>query len=290
MPKEIMSYLPPEVGRALTELPKAKWQALEEIRLRMGREVTILWGGVEEPLSLANPLVTTADMMVYTLNMASGYSPYANEAAFHQGFLPLPGGHRLGICGTMVTTKGQVTALKDLSSLNLRIARQRFGCGRMLYEHLKNSRENLLIFGAPACGKTTLLRDTIRQLSNSGQRVGLVDSRGEVASCLEGAPQMDVGSHTDVLSMGEKSTSMEMLLRVMNPQWIAVDEITAATDVLSMVQASYCGVHLLATAHGFSREDLMQRPLYRQMMEAKIFQTIALVDRAKQVTLEEMNR
>ncbi|MFI3312586.1 MAG: ATPase, T2SS/T4P/T4SS family [Eubacteriales bacterium] len=286
--KTITEYLPPEVAAALIKLPSGALERLEEIRFRMGREVTALTAGREVPLSFSPVLMTTESMINQLVNRCCAYSPYALEEQLRQGFLPLKGGHRLGLCGTVVMAGQDVVTLKNLSSANFRIARECKGCGDILAGNLEKTGENLLIFGPPASGKTTLLRDCIRQISDGGQRISLVDSRGEIAACVDGRPQLDVGRCTDILSLGEKGASMELLLRVMNPTWLAVDEITATADIQAMVQASYCGVSILATAHGHSMEDLRRRPLYHQLLETEIFKQIALVNRDKQVKIERI--
>lgn len=285
---EILQYLPEDLADMVEKMPASLLAQLEEIRFRMGREVTLLVAGREMPLSFSPLVVTTEALLTQLVNRCCAYSPYAQEEQLRQGFLPLEGGHRLGLCGTVVMDGGQVSTLKQLSSANLRIARECRGCANILVENLEKIGENMLIFGPPASGKTTLLRDLVRQLSNGGQRISLVDGRGELAACVDGRPQLDVGRHTDVMSLGEKAMAMELMLRVMNPQWIAVDEITAKADVEAMVQASYCGVNILATAHGHSLADLRQRPLYRQLMELDIFQQIALINRDKTVKIERI--
>ena len=288
--RQVLPLLPREVSGAVQDMPGSILGKVEELRFRMDCEITAVISGQEQPLSLKGPLVCTDATLEHLINAATGYSAYAAENFLRHGFLPLPGGHRLGFCGTAVVTDGRVETLRDLSSANLRIARQQRGCARFAMESLGADFGSTLILGPPGSGKTTLLRDMIRMLSDvNGQRVGVVDSRGEIAACSGGRPQMQVGRRTDVVSMTSKEYGMELLLRAMNPQWIAVDEITAASDVEAMMRASYCGVRLLATAHAFCREDLMRRPLYREMMQMEIFQNLLVLDASKQMKLERMD-
>ena len=208
-----------------------------------------------------------------------------------QGFLPLRGGHRLGFCGTAVVERGEVTALRDLSSANLRVARACHGCADEALRLLGESPGSVLIAGPPGSGKTTLLRELVRLLSDRlGRRVGVVDSRGELAACLNGEPQFAIGRRTDVISMVPKAQGMELLLRVMSPEWIAVDEITAGEDVRALNRAGYCGVRLLATVHAYGLTDLKRKPLYRKLLEEGIFDTILSLDRQRQLRLERMEK
>ncbi len=169
-----------------------------------------------------------------------------------------------------------------LSSVNLRIAREKPGVGKGLLPRLLEGRtmKNTLILSPPGNGKTTLLRDLIRQLSDGPQalRVGLVDERGEVAALYHGVPQMNVGTRTDVIDGCLKSVGLLLLLRSMNPNVLAVDEITAPEDVDALTMAANCGVSLLATAHGGDRGDLERRPLYRRLLEQGIFRLLLRIE------------
>lgn len=288
--EQIVNLLPMEVGQAVRELPQARQQILEEIRLRTGCEVTAVLAGAEEALCVRRPLICTRSMLEQLVNAACGYSAYAAEETLRQGYLPLKGGHRVGLCGTAVMDGTRIITMKEISSANVRIARQIPGCAEELARTLAAHPVNTLLIGPPGSGKTTLLRDLVRQMSDRyGWRMGLVDSRGELAACLGGEPQLTVGRRTDVVSRMPKAEAMELLLRTMNPQWIAVDEITAAEDVEAMDRSAYCGVGILATAHGSGREDLVQRPLYRRLVELNLFQTLVILDREKTARVERMD-
>ncbi len=252
-----------------------KSEGLEELRMRVGQPLQLRYANKETELgSRVEPA-----HLEEVIRRACRQSVYACNDTLKDGYLTIEGGHRIGVCGTAVIRDGEIQTLRSPGSLSIRIARQVRGCAERLQPVLRSS---VLLLGPPGSGKTTLLRDAVVQLSDRlKQRVALVDERGELAAAVGGVPQLEVGSRTDVLVNIRKSEGIMMLLRTMNPQWIAVDEITDPSDIQSMVQASYCGVHLLATAHGRDREDLYRRPLYRKLMETGVFQTVVLLDEKK---------
>ncbi len=287
--RQLLPYLPPEVGQAVLDLPEARQARLEELRFRRCCELSAVAGGVEQPLSLERPLICQDRTLQFLLNAATGYSAYAAVEALRQGFIPLRGGHRLGFCGTAVLDDGKVSTLRELSSANLRIARAHPGCADEAFRLLGGAPGSVLIAGPPGSGKTTLLRELVRVLSDrQGRRCGVVDSRGELAACLNGEPQLSIGRRTDVLSLVPKAEGIEMLLRVMNPEWIAVDELTAGEDVRALSRAGYCGVRLLATVHAYGLADLKRRPLYKKLLDEEVFDAVLTIDHRRQLRLERM--
>lgn len=259
---------------------------LEEIRFRCGTAIRLYANRKEEELS---GRLVTKELLQSILSAATEHSLYAAQNTMRQGFITLSGGHRLGLCGTAVEKGGEITTLRDISSMNLRIARQHRGCADGVADFLWTHPRSSLIIGAPASGKTTLLRDLLRQLSDRFLwRICVVDERSELACCVGGMPQFQIGAHTDVLSGVGKEKGIEMLLRAMNPQWIAVDEITAAEDVRAIAQASYCGVCFLATAHAANRDELSARPLYRELLSLGVFQNLVVITPDHRIQLERM--
>lgn len=257
--------------------------AVSEIRLRAGQAASVLEDGKERRL----PGIVRQEELDGILQRATGQSVYASFDTLRQGFVTLPGGHRIGICGSAVMKNGAVSGFQAISSLCIRIARDiRMDEGK-LFSKLTGS---ALIIGPPGAGKTTLLRSCIRALSGSGQRVCVADERGELGGVCAGQAQFDLGPQTDILTGAGKCEAMMMLLRTMDPQWIAADEITAREDISAMEQISYCGVHLLATAHAKDADELAARPLYRELLRLRLFQMLFVLRPDRSFTVQEVGR
>ena len=269
LPQNIAEYVRKYVG-----------STTEEIRLRVDQPVVILSDGKQQRM----PCVVTNEDLDHILRCACRQSVYSRADQIRGGYLTIEGGHRIGICGKAVTEKGILQTITDISSLNIRLASQRPTFGSGLAGELHDS---TLILGPPGVGKTTLLRTVVRELSDFyGCNVGLVDERGELAACVGGKPQLQVGGNTDVVTGMDKAQSVMHLLRVMTPQWIVVDEITAPRDIAAMETACYSGVFLLATAHAADTTDLRQRPLYRHLMECGIFRNLAILRKDRTYEME----
>ena len=269
------AILPNRLRKLALALPEEQKAAAEEFRLRAGRPMTVLLPEGELPLEAE---VDPAELETLC-DLATEFSRYAAAETLREGFVPVRGGFRLGLCGTAVMKGGMNTNLKNLSSAAIRIARERKGVGTDLAPRLFRDGvfRSTLILSPPGGGKPTLLRDLVRCVSEGvggtpALRVSLVDERGEVAVMYRGQPQMDVGSRTDVLDACPKALGIPIVLRAMNPQVIAVDEITARADLRAVVMAAGCGVGLLATIHAADTAELLQRPLYRDLLAEGVFQ------------------
>jgi len=271
---------------------------LEEIRLRIGRPILFRIGLHELTASitggptsqLEEGYIVTRQDLERTLQVLSQSSLYAWEEELRHGFITIPGGHRVGITGRGVLDKGQIRTLKDISGLNFRIGREITGCSEHVLPYLIKDGQVLhsLIISAPQCGKTTLLRDLIRQLSNGiaalglrGVNVGLVDERSEIAGMYLGQPQYDLGLRTDILDACPKAEGMFMLIRSMSPRIIATDEIGRHEDVAAINHALQAGVTVLSTVHGNSYEELKQRPVLNELLNWKIFDRLIFLSRRK---------
>ena len=273
------AILPSRLRRIAMELPENDRARAEEFRLRAGRCMSVLLPEGERSLEA----IVTPEELETLCDIAAEFSRYASMETLRQGFLPVRGGFRVGLCGSAVMKDGAVTNLKQISSAVIRISREQRGIARDIAPRLFREGRfcSTLLLSPPGGGKTTLLRDLVRQLSGGEgvppQRITLMDERGEVAVMYRGQPQMDVGPRTDVLDGCPKALAIPMALRAMNPQIIAVDEITVREDLQAMAQAAGCGVALLATIHAANVADLEQKPLYRELLANRVFRQAVLI-------------
>lgn len=257
------------------------YEKLYEIRMRAGRPLFLTYDGGECFLrgSGSEPYLVTREDLRETLEYVSGYSLYAYEDEIRQGYMSVQGGHRVGVTGKVILDGDRIRGMKYISCINLRLAHQIPGCADavMPYIRTKNWTAHTLIISPPRCGKTTLLRDIIRQLSNGGngipgQTVGVVDERSELAGCYQGIPQNDLGIRTDILDSCPKAEGMQMLIRSMSPFIVAVDELGKEEDFKAVEAVIHCGCKLIATAHGNSVDDVLQTPFFRRLREMEVFE------------------
>lgn len=260
---------------------------VQEIRLRVNgpllmihnnREIYVTPDGKLSKLPEKAFRVARKDLKE-TLEYVSDYSLYAFEEEVKQGFITIQGGHRIGIAGKTVTDSGGIRTMKFISFINVRLSHQIRGCADKVLPYLYERGEVLptLIVSAPRCGKTTLLRDIIRQVSDGtgrvpGMTVGVVDERSEIGACYQGVPQNDLGIRTDILDCCPKALGMMLLIRSMSPRVIAVDEIGSREDLEAMEYAMNCGCKLIATVHGNSMDDIRQKPVLGRLIQERWFE------------------
>lgn len=268
--KELLAILPQWMRQ---EVDRRGKEALQELRLRINAPPEL----VTAQGSFWLDRTATMEDLQFCINAASRYSPWAAETTA-LGYLTAPGGHRIGLCGEVVVHNAAVTGIRRLHSLCIRVARDFPGIGDGAAVT-----GSTLILGAPGWGKTTLLRDIARTAADR-DTVAVVDERGELFP--EGFRQ---GKRMDVLTGCPKLLGIDRVLRTMGPQWIAVDEVTAAEDCEALARAVGCGVRLLATAHASSRQDFLIRPVYRKLADMGIFSQLLILDQRKQWRLERMN-
>ncbi len=296
--EEILRVFPMEM-RTLLQTGIEDFAKLEEIRVRGERPILLKYAGEEWVMEKKGRLLrATSDagqrlletgqayavrkeLLPEILSYLSNYSLYAVEEQLRQGFLTIAGGHRVGICGQMLPDSTGGFRMNRVGSMNFRIAQERVGCSREIVSHfdLVRSPGSLVLVSPPGVGKTTLLRDLIRELSVSGYTVGVVDERSEIGACYEGFPQNDLGVRTDVLDACGKKEGLSILLRTMAPDYLALDEVTDAAELAHVREAMHRGCHLLVTCHAKNREELLRHRAWRELFAEGGFRGIVTVCR-----------
>ena len=280
--EDACALLPGRLRTAAMLLERRRKAEAEELRLRIGRPLYITLPAMEAPLPQTRVIRGDLEQV---LDRATEYSRYVASETLRHGYVTAQGGFRIGVCGTALPLGDCNEGIRDVSSLSIRIPRVREDAARpILPELLEDGRPlSTLILSPPGGGKTTLLRDLVRLLSQGTElapprRVALVDERGELAAVHRGRPQLEVGCHTDVLDGCPKALAVPMLLRAMTPQVIALDEVAMQPDVEAVCAAANCGVTLLATVHASSLQDLRGRPVGRALLECGVFRRLVIIE------------
>lgn len=291
--------------REILDRVSIDFDEVQEIRLRVAAPLLMVYKNIEYYVKPDGTLgsdkeaacIVSKNELRETMEYMSSYSLYAFEEELKQGFITIQGGHRIGIAGKTILDENGIKTMKYISFLNVRLSHQVKGCADGVLPYLyEDGREicHTLIISPPRCGKTTLLRDLIRQISDGssehpGLTVGVVDERSEIGACYQGMPQNELGIRTDILDCCPKAKGMMMMIRTMSPQVIAVDEIGSREDLDAMEYVMNCGCKLIATVHGNSIDDLKQKPVLRKLVEARIFERyIVLNNKGKIGNIDEI--
>ena len=304
--EEVYNFLPPKIQWLMKINAGEHMAHAEEIRLRLNKPLIISGSGWDSFITEKGDLTkdekkayfTTIEDIKKASEIIQGFSVYSFGEELKNGYITIPGGHRVGISGRAVIENGNVKTIKDISFINYRIAKEVLGAADKVIPYIITSQSsvfNTLIISPPQCGKTTLLRDIIRQLSNGlearnivGFKIGLVDERSEIAACFLGGPRNEVGIRTDVLDACPKSLGIIMMIRSMSPDIIATDEIGRKEDADALMEGASAGVKIIATMHGSDIEDLHKK-IELQKIHGDFFERIIILGKSKGVgTIEKI--
>ena len=287
--QQICQYVSPRIGSVLHRIPLFLKNSITEIRLRTDRPLIIATGSDDtmiastgEPIrSVQGALIVNQLDVAKTLQIISQSSLYALENEIRAGFITIAGGHRVGLAGEACVENGQIKSMKHISSLTFRIARESKGMSDQLLPWLIGPAGNILstlIISPPRCGKTTMIRDIVRQLSwgierlgVAGLQIGIVDERSEICACHHGCPTMDIGPRADILDCCPKAQGMLMLIRTMAPQIVVTDELGREEDTLAVMEALNAGVSVIATVHGRTPKEVQRRPYIGKLVTDRYF-------------------
>ena len=262
----IIRYLPKRIAKAFLSV---RLEKIEEIRLRRGLPVMLYGDSVplyvsERGMIQKSPigaLTVTGDDITEAIELISQSSMYAAEDSVRNGYITVGGGSRVGICGSAVLKNGSIYTIKNISGLNYRISREIYGVADLIMNSIFREGQvlNTLIISPPGCGKTTLLRDIVRQLSSKGLKISVADERNEISALTNGICGFDLGNSCDILEGAPKDEAMTVLIRSMAPQVIATDEIGSPQDISVIKRAIRSGVSVLSTIHSDSRQSLLKK-------------------------------
>ena len=274
---QVLEYFPFRIGQVINEnLDEEEFSILEEIRIRCGRPIVLKLRNNDKVLDYK---ITTQDILRIVEKITEN-SMYSYQKQLCSGYITLKGGHRVGISGNVVMEENKVININYIYSLNFRIARQIIGVSEKIINEImcKDIINNTLIISPPGAGKTTILRDLIRNISKT-KTVGVVDERGEITAMYKNEPQNDMGLKVDILSNVSKSIGMKMLVRSMAPDLICADEIGTKEDVEAIKYAITSGVKGVFTAHGDSIESIKKSPILKELLELNIIDKIIILNK-----------
>ncbi len=277
--------LPQKIYTVLSNAPPVVYESAQEITLRVNRPLCVectakryyfTKSSCVTDTVFKNDMIDVSNKSVYDtfLNICN-YSVYSHQNEINNGYITLKGGHRAGICGTAVISDGKIVNVKDITSINIRIAREIIGCSDELYSVIQPL-NGVLICGAPCSGKTTMIRDLARRLSYE-YKVSVIDERNELSANVSGVFQNDLGM-CDVFESYLKSDAIIQSIRAMSPDIIICDEISTYDDVVSVTKAVNSGVSFIATVHSDSMTSLLNRPIVKDLLKTNAFSQIVILD------------
>ena len=293
--KKIIEYFPDKLRNILYEKIKEKEDVIEEIRIRNNNPIILKFNTNEEIIKYN----VTSNEMLAILQLICENSIYSYQKQISSGFITLQGGHRVGIVGSCVIENDKVINIKYINSFNFRIARQVIGCSNKILKYILNLESNnvlnTLIISPPGYGKTTILRDIVREVSTgnmnlkfAGIDVGIVDERSEIASLYKGVPQNDVGIRTDILENISKANGMKILVRSMAPKVIVADEIGTKEDLEAINYVLCSGCKGIFSAHGNDFNDISLNPILKKLLDIHTFECLIFLDKVQRGEAKEI--
>ena len=285
----LINYFPLQIRDKILKY-RDKFNMLEEIRIKANVNIILKTGQAD----IIVDYITNQDELLQILQTICDNSIYSYQSQICNGYITLKGGHRVGITGSTVIEDGKVKNITYIYSLNFRVAKEIIGCSESIIKDIlkleENTIYNTIIVSPPGRGKTTLLRDIVRQISNGipklgfkGINVGVVDERDEISAMYKGIPQNEIGIRTDVLSNISKAIGMKMLIRSMNPKVIVADEIGTEDDAKAINYAVCSGVKGIFTAHGESMEDILLNPMLSKLYSLNVFELLLFIDENRNI-------
>ncbi|MDF2591823.1 MAG: spoIIIAA, partial [Clostridia bacterium] len=289
-----------EIKTMIEHMSPLLLESMEEVRLRQNKPIILYGGGREYIINksgqlvfdLRNAYVCSLEDIKNAVSLITNFSLYSFEDDIRNGFVTIDGGHRVGICGKAVLENGKIRTFRDISFINYRVARQVVGAADKVLNYIlkeDNGVNNTLIISPPQCGKTTILRDIVRQISGGipsmgfkGRKVGLIDERNEIAACSLGLPKNDIGIRTDVLDGCPKAEGIQIMIRSMSPDIIATDEIGRSDDAGAILDAINAGVKIITTIHGSNIEDFLRKPALEKLHK-NLFERYIIMSRRQGV-------
>lgn len=288
---EVMQLLPMSLRNILVKMTTDQQKSIKELRLRAEKPIVAVTqkgsafvsqsGKLSYIISDSLPKIT-CDELSQTVKRICGFSVYSHQSEINSGFVTVRGGHRVGMCGTAVTENGKIISVRDISSINIRIADERLGCANEIMSKLfYNGLSNVIIAGAPMSGKTTVLRDLIRQISNGNAgeyyKCAVIDERCEICGTNGLVYENDVGENTDVLNNYIKEEGISQAVRTLSPDIIFCDETASDEEADRILNGIMCGVHFAVTVHAGSIDDLYKRSVTAKLIDSKLFDSVVML-------------
>ena len=290
---DIVSNVSPKIKNSLIALPNEIKKEIQEICLRVNSSIVIVTStksfflGSEGNLSPedSKSFVVSQNDILETFKILCNFSIYSFQNQIKNNFITLKGGHRVGICGTAIIDGEKIINISDISSMNFRISKEIVGCSDKIFEKLGLNLGGTLIVGPPASGKTTILRDIARKLSNTYEngkliKVSIVDERREIAAVYQGVPQKDVG-FSDILNGFPKAEGIMRALRTLSPRIIICDEIGNNEDADAIRKSLNCGVGIIASVHAESAEEISKSEKIKNILNSGAIKNVVLLDKGK---------